>query len=89
VIHKNILHWLKHKFVSTLSGCILSWKKTLMVLISVVLFVQIMAKKRGLSWEKVSSLADLQSAVRASLVEMVDLVKNLLHEQPYSKEEVR
>jgi hypothetical protein len=61
----------------------------LMVLVSVLLFVQIMAKKRGLSWEKVSSLSDLQSAVRASLVEMVDLVKELLHEQPYSKEEVR
>jgi hypothetical protein len=60
-----------------------------MVLVSVLLFVQIMAKKRGLLWEKVSSLADLQSAVRASLVEMVDLVKELLHEQPYSKEEVR
>jgi hypothetical protein len=60
-----------------------------MVFVSVVLFVQIMAKKRGLSWEKVSSLADVQSAVRASLVEMVDLVKELLHEQPYSKEEVR
>lgn len=54
-----------------------------------LLFAQIMAKKRGLSWEKVSSLADLQSAVRASLVEMVDLVKELLHEEPYSKEEVR
>lgn len=54
-----------------------------------LLFTQIMAKKRGLSWEKVSSLADLQSAVRASLVEMVDLVKELLHEEPYSKEEVR
>jgi hypothetical protein len=48
-----------------------------------------MAKKRGLSWEKVSSLADLQSAVRASLIEMADIVKELLHEQPYSKEEVR
>lgn len=52
------------------------------------LAAQIMAKKRGLSWEKVSSLADLQSAVRASLIEMVDLVKELLHEQPYSKEEI-
>jgi hypothetical protein len=48
-----------------------------------------MAKKYGLSWGKISSLADLQSAVRASLVEMVDLVKELLHEEPYSKEEVR
>ncbi|PNF41266.1 N-acetylgalactosamine kinase, partial [Cryptotermes secundus] len=52
------------------------------------LAAQIMAKKRGLSWEKVSSLADLQSAVSASLVEMVDLVKELLHEEPYSKEEI-
>jgi hypothetical protein len=48
-----------------------------------------MAKKRGLSWEKVPSLADLQSAVGASLDEMVDLVKELLHEQSYSKKEVR
>lgn len=48
-----------------------------------------MAKKRGLSWEKVSSLADLQSTMTASLGEMIALVKEFLHEQPYSKEEVR
>jgi hypothetical protein len=48
-----------------------------------------MAKKRGLPWRNVSSLADLQSAVAASLDEMADLVKELLHERPYSKEEVR
>ncbi|KDR23048.1 N-acetylgalactosamine kinase [Zootermopsis nevadensis] len=49
---------------------------------------QIMAKKRGLSWEKVSSLADLQSTMTASLGEMIALVKEFLHEQPYSKEEI-
>jgi hypothetical protein len=48
-----------------------------------------MAKKHGLSWEKLSSLADFQSAIRASLDEMIALVKECLHEQPYSKEEVR
>jgi hypothetical protein len=48
-----------------------------------------MAKKRGLSWEKLSRLADLQSAVRGSLDEMIALVKEFLHEEPYSKEEVR
>ncbi|GFG35106.1 hypothetical protein Cfor_01402 [Coptotermes formosanus] len=49
---------------------------------------QIMAKKRGLSWEKLCSLADLQSAVRGSLDEMISLVKEFLHEEPYSKEEI-
>jgi hypothetical protein len=48
-----------------------------------------LAKKHGLSWEKLSSLADLQSALKASLDEMIALVKDFLHEEPYSKEEVR
>jgi hypothetical protein len=58
-------------------------------LANLLLLLQIMAKKRGLSWEKLSSLADLQSAMKASLDEMIALVKECLHEQPYSKEEVR
>jgi hypothetical protein len=56
---------------------------------SVLLLLQIIAKKRGLSWEKLASLADLQSALGASLDDMIALLKEFLHEQPYSKEEVR
>ena len=47
-----------------------------------------MAKRRGLTWEKVRTLAELQTALNANLDDMVLLVKEVLHEQPYTKEEV-
>ncbi|XP_069686505.1 N-acetylgalactosamine kinase-like [Periplaneta americana] len=52
------------------------------------LATQLMAKKRGLSWEKLSCLADLQSALKASLEEMIAMVKEFLHKEPYTKSEI-
>ncbi|KAJ9580402.1 hypothetical protein L9F63_003926, partial [Diploptera punctata] len=52
------------------------------------LAAQLMAKKRGLTWEKLRTLAELESALNASLDDMVLLVKEILHQHPYTKEEM-
>ncbi|XP_059469547.1 N-acetylgalactosamine kinase [Neocloeon triangulifer] len=49
---------------------------------------QIIAKLSGLNWEKLTKLADLQKELAAPLEEMVNKVQQLLHQEPYSKEEI-
>jgi N-acetylgalactosamine kinase len=47
-----------------------------------------MAKKRGLEWASVKRLGDLQQALKVDLSEMITIVEETLHEEPYTKEEV-
>jgi N-acetylgalactosamine kinase len=49
---------------------------------------QIIAKKRGLEWASVKRLGDLQQALKVDLSEMITIVEETLHEEPYTKEEV-
>ncbi|CAB3375189.1 Hypothetical predicted protein [Cloeon dipterum] len=49
---------------------------------------QIIAKKSGLQWEKLTRLADLQKQLGFKLKEMAETVQRLLHEEPYSKTEI-
>ncbi|KAF4513922.1 UNVERIFIED_CONTAM: hypothetical protein B566_EDAN017903 [Ephemera danica] len=46
-----------------------------------------LAKKSGLAWEKLTRLADLHKVLGFTLEEMVQLVRDVLHEAPYSKRE--
>ncbi|KAH0808618.1 hypothetical protein GEV33_014173 [Tenebrio molitor] len=48
----------------------------------------IIAKKRGLEWASVKRLGDLQQALKVDLSEMITIVEETLHEEPYTKEEV-
>ncbi|KAJ8924749.1 hypothetical protein NQ315_000902 [Exocentrus adspersus] len=52
------------------------------------LAAQVMAKKRGLQWTSVKKLGELQRELNADLADMIALVMEILHEEPYSKEEV-
>ncbi|XP_068085313.1 N-acetylgalactosamine kinase isoform X1 [Anabrus simplex] len=52
------------------------------------LATQVIAKAKGLDWTKFTVLASLQAALGASLDEMVDMVLNILHEEPYKKSEI-
>lgn len=49
---------------------------------------QILAKSKGLPWQKLQRLGDLQSALGVDLDNMIQIVKDTLHEEPYSKKEV-
>ena len=51
-------------------------------------FFQVLAKKKGLDWKEVRRLGDLQTMLKASLTEMMSLVKETFHEQPYTKQEI-
>lgn len=93
-----LMHIICVFFFNQIAGCNLNverscfvhhWSRVSIFYSSLLLCVQIIAKKCGLSWEELSSLADLQLAVRGSLDEMIALVKEFLHKEPYSKEEVR
>ena len=42
----------------------------------------------GLPWQELRRLGDLQVKLNKSLEEMIDIVNEVLHQQPYSKEEV-
>lgn len=51
--------------------------------------LQIIAKKNGLKWETVKRLGELQDALGGlGLDEMISLVNQILHTEPYSKEEI-
>lgn len=39
-------------------------------------------------WQKLQKLGDLQVAVGLDLASMIELVKEVLHKEPYTKEEV-
>lgn len=48
-----------------------------------------MAKKRGcVQWTKIKRLSELQQALSANLDEMISLVESILHEEPYTKDEI-
>ncbi|KAF0286933.1 N-acetylgalactosamine kinase [Amphibalanus amphitrite] len=52
------------------------------------LATQLLAKSRGLEWSKFRRLGDLQKELKLEFSEMVDMVRTVLHEQPYSKKEI-
>lgn len=52
------------------------------------LYFQILAKSRGLVWQKLQKLGDLQMALGLELDSMIQLVKDTLHTEPYTKTEV-
>ncbi|KRT85489.1 hypothetical protein AMK59_1805, partial [Oryctes borbonicus] len=52
------------------------------------LAAQIIAKKKGLNWINIKRLGELQSALNVDLPIMIAIVKEMLHEGPYSKQEV-
>ncbi|KAI4469578.1 mevalonate kinase/galactokinase [Holotrichia oblita] len=49
---------------------------------------QIIAKKKGLDWINIKRLGELQSALNVDLATLITIVKEILHEGPYSKDEV-
>ncbi|KAB0796666.1 hypothetical protein PPYR_10800 [Photinus pyralis] len=52
------------------------------------LAAQLIAKHQGIDWFTVKTLSDLQSGLKGSLHTMIALVKKILHESPYTKEEI-
>ncbi|KAK3098589.1 hypothetical protein FSP39_021040 [Pinctada imbricata] len=52
------------------------------------LATQILAKSKGLNWRDYKRLADVQKALKLTLEEALEVVKEVLHEEPYTKEEV-
>lgn len=49
---------------------------------------QIIAKKNGLKWETVKRLGELQDALGLGLDGMISVVNQILHTEPYTKEEI-
>lgn len=49
---------------------------------------KMLAKARGLEWSRLLKLAQIQAELDASLEEMLGLVEEVLHPEPYSREEV-
>ncbi|VDI51374.1 N-acetylgalactosamine kinase [Mytilus galloprovincialis] len=49
---------------------------------------QIIAKTKGLKWREFKRFADVQKALGLTLDEAVNVVKEILHQEPYTKEEV-
>uniref|UniRef100_A0A8C9VCP0 Galactokinase 2 n=1 Tax=Scleropages formosus TaxID=113540 RepID=A0A8C9VCP0_SCLFO len=52
------------------------------------LAAKLLAKRRGLDWSCVQRLSEVQAALGASLEEMLTMVQEVLHPEPYSREEV-
>ena len=50
--------------------------------------MQVIAKAKGLPWKDLRRLGDVQHHLEVSLSEMVKIVADTLHPEPYSKEEV-
>ena len=46
------------------------------------------AKTKGLDWKKYKRLGDLHSNLGLTLSDMIQLVNESLHKEPYSKQEV-
>ncbi|XP_056308650.1 N-acetylgalactosamine kinase [Danio aesculapii] len=49
---------------------------------------KMLAKARGLDWRRLLKLGDLQKELRVSLEKMLELLEELLHPEPYSREEI-
>ncbi|XP_051548272.1 N-acetylgalactosamine kinase [Myxocyprinus asiaticus] len=49
---------------------------------------KMLAKARGLQWSQLQKLGELQMELQASLDEMLELVEEVLHPEPYSTEEI-
>ncbi|XP_039551081.1 N-acetylgalactosamine kinase-like isoform X2 [Pimephales promelas] len=49
---------------------------------------KMLAKARGVAWQHLLKLGDLQKELRASLEEMLELLEEALHPEPYSREEI-
>ncbi len=47
-----------------------------------------LAKARGLDWSRLLKLGDLQKELQVSLEEMLELVEEVLHPEPYSRDEI-
>ena len=51
-------------------------------------FLQIIAKSKGLKWKDIKRLGQLQESLGVSLKDMACLVEEILHKDPYSKQEI-
>ena len=49
---------------------------------------QVIAKNKGLDWKKFKRLGDLHSALGLTFNDMIQVVNDCLHKEPYSKQEV-
>ncbi|XP_061101188.1 N-acetylgalactosamine kinase isoform X1 [Conger conger] len=49
---------------------------------------KVLAKSRGLDWSRLMKLGEVQPELGASLEEMVQIVEEVLHQEPYSREEI-
>lgn len=56
--------------------------------ISYKCWFQMLAQARGLDFSKLLKLAQVQSELKASLDEMLALVEEVLHPEPYNREEI-
>ncbi|XP_028678784.1 N-acetylgalactosamine kinase [Erpetoichthys calabaricus] len=52
------------------------------------LAAKLLSKARGLDWKKVMKLGEVQTMLGANLPEMLTAVEELLHPEPYSREEI-
>ena len=50
------------------------------------LSAQVLAKSQGVDWRTIKKPLDLQKTLNKSLVELIDLVKKNLHQEPYTIE---
>lgn len=51
-------------------------------------WIQMLAKARGLEWQRLLKLAQVQTELGASFEEMLGLVEEVLHPDAYSREEI-
>ncbi|XP_030621979.1 N-acetylgalactosamine kinase [Chanos chanos] len=49
---------------------------------------KILAKSRGLEWSRLQKLGELQTELGVSLEKMLELLEEVLHPEPYSREEI-
>ncbi|KAJ7409466.1 N-acetylgalactosamine kinase [Willisornis vidua] len=52
------------------------------------LATKLLSKSKGLDWKKMSRLNDVQTKLGVSLAEMLTIVEEVLHPEPYSTEEI-
>lgn len=52
------------------------------------LAAQVIAKKKNLDWQSLRKLSEIQEALKYDVKEMLTCVKELLHSEPYTKEEI-
>lgn len=49
---------------------------------------KMLAKARGLEWSRLQKLGELQTELKVSLEKMLELVEDVLHPEPYTREEI-